>query len=58
MATGSGYFTASEVGNIITAEEDDDVEFIFSGSDDDFEADTLEEAYDPLQREQSNYTMS
>ena len=43
------FFTASEVGNIVTREVDDP-EYIFPGSDDDFDASL--DIYDPLDREQ------
>ena len=33
---------------------DEDTEFVFSGSDDDFEVD-LDEEFDPLEREQGNH---
>ena len=56
MASGSHYFTASEVCDIVTAGEEDDPEYIFPGSDDDFDMSELDEGYDPLQREQGNVT--
>ena len=42
-------FTAAQVGGLL----DDDTEFIFSGSDDDF--DFSADDYDPLEREQGNH---
>ena len=45
-------FTALEVTNIVTG-EDDDPEYIFPGSDDDFDA-SLDDIQDPLDREQGN----
>ena len=50
MAIRQGIFTASEVGNIVVG-EDDDPEYIFPGSDDDFDA-SLDDIQDPLDREQ------
>ena len=55
MASGSHYYTASEVGDLVAAGEDDDTEFLFPGSDDDFDA-GLDEELDPLDREQGKYT--
>ena len=52
MATRPEFFTASEVGNIVTGEVDDP-EYIFPGSDDDFDA-SLDDIYDPLDREQGH----
>ena len=40
-------FAAAQVGSLL----DNDTEIIFSGSDDDFDADPVEE-FDPLEREQ------
>ena len=51
MAEGSEYFTASQVGDLITGEGEDDHEFLFPGSDDDFDA-GMDDDYDPLDREQ------
>ncbi len=39
---------------MVTGEGDN--EFLFPGSDDDFDADLLEDEYDPLDREQGKYT--
>ena len=50
MARRELVFTAAQVGSLL----DDDTEIIFSGSDDDFDADTVEE-FDPLEREQGIY---
>ena len=50
-------FTASQVGNIVT-DEVEDQEFLFSGSDDDFDAGLLDDDYDPLEREQGKHTDS
>ena len=58
MASGSQYFTATEVCDIVTAEDEDDPEYIFPGSDDDFDMSLGEEEYDALQREQGNSNMS
>ena len=57
MAARPEHFTASQVGEIVTADTEDDREFIFPGSDDDFDAGQLEEEYDydPLGREQGKY---
>lgn len=55
MASGSYYYTASEVGDLVTAREDNDTEFLFPGSDDDFDA-GLDDELDPLDREQGKYT--
>ena len=49
MAARSPHFTALEVGTLVT-EGDDDTEFLFPGSDDDFNVVDIE--YDPLEREQ------
>ena len=51
MAAGS-HFTPLEVCDMIAGEEGDDAEFLFPGSDDDFDAGMLEDEYDPLDREQ------
>ena len=48
MAAGSHYYTAAEVGDFITT---DDTEFLFPGSDDDFDA-GMDDELDPLDREQ------
>jgi len=37
MAAGSQYFTASHVGDLVTGEGENDHEFLFPGSDDDFD---------------------
>ena len=50
MARRELVFTAAQVGSLL----DDDTEIIFSGSDDDFDADPVEE-FDPLEREQGIY---
>lgn len=50
MAVRSPHFTASQAGDLVTAE--DDTEFLFSGSDDDFDAGLLVDEHDPLDREQ------
>ena len=50
MARRQQIFTALEVTNIVTG-EDDDPEYIFPGSDDDFDA-SLDDIQDPLDREQ------
>ena len=49
MASRQQVFTASQVGSLL----DEDTEFVFSGSDDDFDVD-LDEEFDPLEREQGN----
>ena len=49
MASRHPVFTAAQVGGLL----DDDTEFIFSGSDDDF--DFSADDYDPLEREQGNH---
>ncbi len=49
MASGLQFYTAGEVCDIIA---DDDHEFLFSGSDDDFDLGELEDEYDALDREQ------
>ena len=51
MAEGSEYFTASQVGDLVTGEGEDDHEFLIRGSDNDFDA-SKEDNYDPLDREQ------
>jgi len=51
MAAGSHYFTASQVGDLVTGEGEDDAEFLFPGSDDDFDA-CVDDDYDPLGRDQ------
>ena len=51
MAAGHQFFTASEVGHLLTEHEDNDGEFLFLGSDDDFDT-SLDVVYDPLEREQ------
>ena len=51
MAAGSQYFTASQVGDLVTGEREDDPKFLFPGSDDDFNA-HVDDNYDPLDREQ------
>ena len=51
MASGSHYYTASEVGDLVTAED----EFLLTGSDDDFDA-ALDDDLDPLDREQGKNT--
>ena len=51
MAAGSHSLTASKVGDLVTAEGNDDTEFLFPRSDDDFDA-SLEDEYDPVDREQ------
>lgn len=53
MTARSPHFTALEVGTLVTAEGDDDTEFLFPGSEDDF--DVLDEEYNPLDREQGKY---
>ena len=47
MASVQQFYTASQVGSLL----DDDTEFIFSGSDDDFDA-GIDDEYDPLERAQ------
>ena len=47
MASRRQVFTAAQVGSLL----DDDAEFVFSGSDDDFDA-GLDGEFDPLEREQ------
>ena len=42
---------------MVTAECDDDAEFLFTGSDNDFDADLQEEEYDLLDREQGKCTV-
>ena len=54
MAAGHSYFTSVEVRSMVTADGEDDTEFLFTGSDDDFDAD-LQEEYDPLDRKQGKY---
>ena len=49
MASVQQFYTASQVGSLL----DDDTEFIFSGSDDDFDA-GIDDEYDPLERAQGN----
>lgn len=49
MASVQQFYTASQVGSLLTT-QDDDTEFIFSGSDDDFDAG--DDEYDPLERAQ------
>ena len=51
MAAGHSYLTSVEVCRMVTADGEDDTEFLLTGSDDDFDAD-LQEEYDPLDREQ------
>ena len=53
MTARSPHFTAFEVGTLVTAEGDDDTEFLFPGSDDDFNV--LDVEYNPLDREQGKY---
>ena len=50
MASRHPVFTAAQVGGLL----DDDTEFIFSGSDDDFDV-SADDDYDPLEREQGNH---
>lgn len=55
MASGSQYFTASEVGDLVTGQGgEDDPEFLFPGSDDEFDGD-VDDDYGPLDREQGTY---
>lgn len=49
MAAGSQYYTAGEICDMIT---DDNHEFWFPGSDDDFDIGDLQEDLDALDREQ------
>ena len=49
-------YTTVEVARMVTA-GDDDPEFLFDGSDDDFDGDLQEEGYDPLDREQGKCTL-
>lgn len=50
----SGFFSAAQVCNIVCGESGDegDVDYVFPGSDDEFDADELQEEYDILDREQ------
>ena len=48
MARRKQIFTALEVTNIVTG-EDDDPEYIFPGSDDDFDASLDDDIQDPLE---------
>ena len=50
MAARSPHFTASQVGDLVTGE--DDTEFLLPVSDDDFDAGLLDDEQDPLDREQ------
>ena len=47
----SGFFSAAQVCNIVCGVEGD-VDYVFPGSDDEFDADELQEEYDILDREQ------
>lgn len=57
MASNSHHFTADEVCDLLT-EEGGDHEFVFPGSDDDFDASEVELEYDPLDREQGKQTVT
>ena len=52
MASGSGFYTAAEVCEMI--DDDGNPEYLFPGSDDDFGMSDSEEEYDALERELGN----
>lgn len=53
MASGSGFYTAAEVCEMID-DDDGNPEYLFPGSNDDFGMSDSEEEYDALEREQGN----
>lgn len=57
MAAGPQFFTASQVGDLVTADTEDDREFVFPGSDDDFDSCEQQDdyEYDPLEKEQGKH---